>query len=73
MVLGLLYDALMIAFALGVWASASGKRTLRILGGVLLAYGLLGLAWPLASMHQRQVLAVGGGRSRTPDTWFSPG
>jgi hypothetical protein len=61
MVLGSLYDALMIAFALGVWASASGKRTLRILGGLLLAYGLLGLAWPFASMHQRQVLAAGGG------------
>jgi hypothetical protein len=61
MVLGSLYDALMIAFALGVWASANGKRTLRIVGGLLLAYGLLGLAWPFASMHQRQVLAAGGG------------
>ena len=61
MVLGSLYDALMIAFALGVWASASGKRTLRMVGGLLLAYGLLGLAWPFASMHQRQVLAAGGG------------
>jgi Protein of unknown function (DUF998) len=60
-VLGSLYDALMIAFALGVWASANGKRTLRIVGGLLLAYGLLGLAWPFASMHQRQVLAAGGG------------
>jgi hypothetical protein len=61
MVLGSLYDALMIAFALGVWASAGGKRTLRITAGLLLAYGLLGLAWPFASMHQRQVLAAGGG------------
>jgi hypothetical protein len=46
MVLGTLYDALIIAFALGVWASAGGKRTLRITAGLLLAYGLLGLAWP---------------------------
>ena len=61
MVLGSLYDALMIAFALGVWASAGGKRTRRITAGLLLAYGLLGLAWPFASMHQRQVLADGGG------------
>ena len=56
MVLGSLYDALMIAFALGVWASAGGKRWLRIAGGLLFVYGLLGLAWPFAAMHQRQVL-----------------
>jgi hypothetical protein len=61
MVLGSLYDALMIAFALGIWASAGGRRSLRIVGGLLLGYGLLGLAWPFASMHQREVLAAGGG------------
>jgi hypothetical protein len=60
MVLGTLYDALMIAFALGVWASAGGKHSLRIAGALLIVYGLLGLAWPFASMHQRQVLAAGG-------------
>jgi hypothetical protein len=60
MVLGALYDALMIAFALGVWASAGGKRSLRIVGGLMIAYGLLGLLWPFASMHQRAVLAAGG-------------
>jgi Protein of unknown function (DUF998) len=59
-VLGALYDALMIAFALGVWASARGKRSLRIVGGLLIAYGLLGLLWPFASMHRREVLAAGG-------------
>ena len=26
----------------------------------MFAYGLLGLAWPFAAMHQRQVLAAGG-------------
>jgi Protein of unknown function (DUF998) len=60
MVLGTLYDALMIAFALGVWASARGKRGLRIVGGLLIAYGLLGSLWPFASMHRREVLAAGG-------------
>lgn len=59
-VLGTLYDALVLAFALGVWASAGSKRTLRIVGGLLFACGLLGLAWPFASMHQREVLAAGG-------------
>jgi Protein of unknown function (DUF998) len=61
MVIGSLYDALIIAFALGVWASANGMRSLRIAGGLLFAYGLLGVAWPFASMHQREVLAAGGG------------
>jgi hypothetical protein len=59
-VLGTLYDALMIAFAVGVWASAGGRRSLRITGGLMIAYGLLGLIWPFASMHQREVLAAGG-------------
>ena len=36
-------------------------RSLRITGGLLFVYGLLGLAWPFASMHQREVLAAGGG------------
>ena len=61
MVIGTLYDALIIAFALGVWASANGMRSLRITGGLLFVYGLLGVAWPFASMHQREVLAAGGG------------
>jgi Protein of unknown function (DUF998) len=60
MVLGTLYEALMIAFALGVWTSAGEKRSLRIAGALLLGYGLLGLAWPFAAMHQREVLAAGG-------------
>ena len=60
MVLGTIYELLMIAFALGVWASAGERRSLRITGGLLFAYGLLGLAWPFAAMHQRQVLAAGG-------------
>jgi hypothetical protein len=48
------------AFALGVWASAEAKRSLRIAGGLLLAYSSLGLAWPFAAMHQREILAAGG-------------
>jgi hypothetical protein len=30
-------------------------------GGLLVAYGSLGLLWPFAPMHQREVLAAGGG------------
>ena len=50
----------MIAFAVSVLASAGRSGVLRIVGGLLLAYGLLGLAWPLVSMHPREVLAAGG-------------
>jgi hypothetical protein len=59
-VLGSLYTALMVAFAVGVLISAGDKRTLRITSGLLLAYSLLGLAWPFAAMHPREVLAAGG-------------
>jgi hypothetical protein len=60
--LGFVYQALMIAFGLGLWLSAGRKYILRTMGGLLLfAYGVLGFVWPFASMHQREVLAAGGG------------
>jgi hypothetical protein len=61
MVIGTPYDPLIIAFVWGVWASASGRRSLRIASSLLFAYGLLGVAWPFASLHQHEVLAAGGG------------
>lgn len=61
MVLGSMYDALLVAFGLGVWMSAGDKRPLRVVGGLLVAFGMLGFVWPFASMHQREVLAAGGG------------
>jgi hypothetical protein len=59
--LGALYTVLVTAFGCGVWASAGRHRKLRIVGGLLVAYGSLGLLWPFAPMHQRDVLAAGGG------------
>jgi Protein of unknown function (DUF998) len=32
----------------------------RIVGSLMLAYASLGLLWPFAAMHQREVLAAGG-------------
>ncbi|MCQ6958743.1 DUF998 domain-containing protein [Mucilaginibacter aquariorum] len=55
------YTLLMIAFSWGVIRSAAKSRPLKITGGLLLLYALTGLFWPLAPMHQRQVLAAGGG------------
>ena len=41
--------------------SAGANRRLRIVGLLILAYGSLGLVWPFAPMHLREVLAAGGG------------
>jgi len=57
--LGIVYTLLMAAFGWGVLASAGRNRRLRVVGGLLVAYGLIGLGWP--PMHLREVLAAGGG------------
>src|SRR5689334_24904528 len=59
-VLGIPYTLLVTAFGLGVWKSASRTRALRIAGGLIVAYGGLGVAWPFAPMHLREALAAGG-------------
>jgi hypothetical protein len=58
--LGWIDTALETVFGLGVWTSARGNRTLRIVGGLILAHSSLSLLWPFAAMHQREVLAAGG-------------
>src|SRR4051812_28030332 len=57
--LGVAYTLLMAAFGWGVRSSARQNRSLRVAGGLLVAYGVIGLAWP--PMHLREVLAAGGG------------
>jgi hypothetical protein len=51
----LTYDLLVIAFAFGVWGSAGRKRSMRVVAGLLVGYGIVGLAGPFAQMHQRGV------------------
>lgn len=58
--LGWIDTLLEIAFGLGLWTSARGNDTLRIVGGLMLAHASLSLLWPFAAMHQREVLAAGG-------------
>ncbi|MBS1124576.1 MAG: hypothetical protein H6Q90_6804 [Deltaproteobacteria bacterium] len=60
-VLAIGYTVLVAAFGAGVWTSARESRALRIVGGLMIAYGLTGLVWPFAPMHLREVLAAGGG------------
>jgi hypothetical protein len=57
--LGIAYTLLLTAFGWGVWESARRNRPLRIVGSLMVASGVIGLAWP--PMHQRAVLAAGGG------------
>jgi hypothetical protein len=57
--LGIVYTLLVAAFGVGVWQSAGRNRPLRVLGALLIVSGIIGLGWP--PMHQRAVLAVGGG------------
>lgn len=60
--LGVIYALLMIAFGLGVWLAARGKRSLRVVAVMAGLVGFVALvAWPFAPMHQREVLAAGGG------------
>ncbi len=58
---GFLYTLLVAAFGWGVWKSAGVNRPLRIVGILLFIYGIIGIGWAFAPMHQREVLAAGGG------------
>ncbi len=60
-VLGSFYTLLVTAFGWGVWMAAGTNRKLRVVGAVMIAYGLSGILWFFAPMHQRAVLAAGGG------------
>ena len=64
-VLGIIYTLLVAGFGWGVLKSAGEKRSLRIVGILLIINGLIGLTW--SPMHQREVLAAGGGTFT--DTW----
>ena len=59
--LGWIYTALEAAFGFGLWKWAGPHRAVRVVGGLILAHASLGLLWPFAAMHQREVLAAGGG------------
>jgi hypothetical protein len=62
---GIAYTLLVAAFGLGILKFSGEKRSLRIVGILMILHGLLGLTW--SPMHQREVLAAGGGTFT--DTW----
>ena len=53
------YSLLFIVFGIGILLSSHGNRKLRIVAAVIILDGLIGSFWP--PMHQREVLAAGGG------------
>jgi hypothetical protein len=54
------FTALMVACGVGVWRSAQGRRTLRALGAVLVAWGVTGLVWIAYPMTSRAEMAATG-------------
>lgn len=48
-----LFNPLLIAFGIGVWGSAGGKRSLRVTGILLAVWGVLGFVWLFFPMHLR--------------------
>jgi hypothetical protein len=50
-VMGILYDVLLLAFGVGVWRCAHENRRLRVTAGMLLGIVVLGVLWP--PMHLR--------------------
>jgi len=57
--LAILYLLLLIAFGWGVLKSAGENRYLRIAGNLIIVYCIMNFYWP--PMHQREVIAAGGG------------
>jgi hypothetical protein len=57
--LAMLYPLLFAAFGWGILQSAGDNRLIRILGTLIILYSVLNFYWP--PMHQRAVIAAGGG------------
>lgn len=52
------FGALELAFGLGVWASAEGRRALRVVGGVVMTHALISPLWLLAPMTSRSAMGA---------------
>ena len=57
--LATLYPLLFSAFGWGVLQSAEGNRSLHVAGKIIIVYSIMNFYWP--PMHQREVIAAGGG------------
>jgi hypothetical protein len=59
--LGYLYTIFILAFGWGILQTPAGNRALRVTGMLVLVYAVVNIFWPFAPMHQREILAAGGG------------
>jgi hypothetical protein len=57
--LAMVYSVASVAFGLGLWQSVVSNWRLRLVGTLIVINAIIGLFWP--PMHQREVLAAGGG------------
>ena len=55
------FTGMTVAYGVGVWNAADGRRALRRTGAVLLASGTTGIAWLPFPMSAREVIAAGAG------------
>jgi hypothetical protein len=53
------YTFLIIAFGWGLWQSSTWNKPLRVVSILMIIYGISGFIW--TPMHQREVIAAGGG------------
>jgi hypothetical protein len=53
------WTALMIAFGVGVWRSARGRRALKATAGLLVAFGVTGVLWLAFPMTSRDEMVKG--------------
>ena len=58
-ILAIVYSVASIGFGLGLWQSGALNRKLQVAGTLVVINSIIGLFWP--PMHQREVLAAGGG------------
>lgn len=58
-VLLLVWTGLMVAFGIGVRLVSDGNRALHVTGGVLVAFGIVGLLWLAFPMTSRQDMVEG--------------
>jgi len=57
--LAIFYGLLLAAYGIGIWLSAETSWPLRVVGAMFIMQSAIGCFWP--PMHQREVLAAGGG------------
>jgi hypothetical protein len=54
------WSALMVAFGVGIWRSAHGRRALAVTGGIMVAHGIVAIGWLWFPMTSRADMVANG-------------